>query len=466
MAGALFIIDSDAARRGAFAERLRRRYHKTVEFGESANALAAIRDQRPAMVLIAADQPAPLGIELCRIIKTEAVDAVGAPPVLLVSFEGAEIARSGALDAGADDILVLPRDDEAMLARLRSIQRSQTVSEELELRRASALDLGIECEDGDGGRPQVLIIEPNGLRDGMDGRHLAALIEPVVSADCVVAHGDFDALRRLEKNPPDAVIVAEASASAAEETGFREEARAVDLIRAIAAVDAARHAPILYLLKRAPSVTGSREAAAALDAGALDCAYLDPAGEELSLRLRGHLARKRDADRLRRVVDEGLRQAIRDSLTHLHNRRYLDAHFQRRLSRSREISAPLSVLIFDIDDFKSINDRLGLAGGDEALRRFASLLSDEVRAADLVARYGGDEFVVVMSDTTEAQAAAASDRLRRRIAQEMPSHFGLTACVGIAEAGEADARAEDVFDRADAALRAAKKARKARREQA
>ncbi|MEL6795010.1 MAG: GGDEF domain-containing protein, partial [Pseudomonadota bacterium] len=146
--------------------------------------------------------------------------------------------------------------------------------------------------------------------------------------------------------------------------------------------------------------------------------------------------------------------------------RYFEAHFQRRLDRSREIGAPLSVLIFDIDDFKLVNDRFGHQTGDETLRRFAAVLSQEVRAADLVARFGGDEFVVVMSDATETQARTAADRLRARIARETSASVHLSASVGIAEAVQTDLRAEDVFSRADAALMASKSRRREEAERA
>ena len=131
---------------------------------------------------------------------------------------------------------------------------------------------------------------------------------------------------------------------------------------------------------------------------------IDP--QELTARLRTQVRRKRYNDALRQSVTQSIEMAVTDGLTGLHNRRYLDNHMTTLFERASQRKRPLSFLITDIDKFKSINDTLGHDGGDEVLREFALRLRRQVRGADLVCRFGGEEFVVAMPDT-DAEVAGA-----------------------------------------------------------
>jgi diguanylate cyclase (GGDEF)-like protein len=104
--------------------------------------------------------------------------------------------------------------------------------------------------------------------------------------------------------------------------------------------------------------------------------------------------------------------AATDSLTGLPNRRTLDAKLTRELSRARRVGAPLSVLLLDLDGFKKLNDVQGHAAGDQALQDAAAAWSAQLRPNDLLCRTGGDEFAVVLPDTTEEWAGALAIRLR------------------------------------------------------
>ena len=104
-------------------------------------------------------------------------------------------------------------------------------------------------------------------------------------------------------------------------------------------------------------------------------------------------------------------QAITDSLTGLYNRRYLSSVLGREVARVRRTGSALSVLILDVDDFKSINDRFGHHEGDRVLRRVADALRSACRSTDLVVRWGGEEFAVILPDTDVFGAQQAAHRL-------------------------------------------------------
>ncbi len=104
-------------------------------------------------------------------------------------------------------------------------------------------------------------------------------------------------------------------------------------------------------------------------------------------------------------------QAARDPLTGLHNRRYFDDTLADHMEAARRYNRPLSLVFFDLDHFKAINDAQGHDAGDDALRRFATLLRATARKADIICRYGGDEFAVILPETNRENAQRFVERL-------------------------------------------------------
>ena len=158
--------------------------------------------------------------------------------------------------------------------------------------------------------------------------------------------------------------------------------------------------------------------------------------------------------------------AMRDPLTGLFNRRYIEQRMEEELLRLQRYGAPLSVLLFDIDNFKAVNDTEGHATGDKVLIAVARALADSVRQVDLVARFGGEEFLLVLPNTGLEAAELTGARLCRQVAA-MPgvaTDGGGIVRVTIS-GGVAAARADDrvwaaTVERADGALYAAKGAGK------
>ena len=154
--------------------------------------------------------------------------------------------------------------------------------------------------------------------------------------------------------------------------------------------------------------------------------------------------------------------AITDPLTGLYNRRYMESHIGTLVEQAVTRGKPLTVLVLDIDYFKSINDTHGHDAGDDVLREFAIRIRKSIRGIDLACRYGGEEFVVVMPETDMAVATVVAERLRRRIATDpFPIQQGaravdVTISIGIAALGRDDTAAR-VIKRADQALYRAKR---------
>ncbi|HEY5637434.1 MAG TPA: GGDEF domain-containing protein [Burkholderiales bacterium] len=157
-----------------------------------------------------------------------------------------------------------------------------------------------------------------------------------------------------------------------------------------------------------------------------------------------------------------VRSALTDPLTGLSNRAGFEREFERELSRIARKGTPFSVVMFDLDHFKQINDRFGHAAGDKALRFFADLLARTVRTHDVAARYGGEEFVLLMPGTERAEALHVAGRVRERLAAR-PVDVGrdqvpLTVSGGVATYGEQGKDFDALLKAADDALYAAKSA--------
>ena len=163
------------------------------------------------------------------------------------------------------------------------------------------------------------------------------------------------------------------------------------------------------------------------------------------------------------LFDRVKSMATRDALTGLYNYGYFKEALHYEVERSRRYKTPLSLLFLDIDDFKRVNDTLGHVKGDKIMRQVAAVLKKGIRQADLLCRYGGDEFVMILSQTPPDQAMVLAERLRQRIvessAKRLESRLQITVSIGVAGLGPGMS-AEDLIKASDAAHYRAKQAGK------
>lgn len=199
----------------------------------------------------------------------------------------------------------------------------------------------------------------------------------------------------------------------------------------------------------------------ALERGAQDYLCKGRCSSETLVRaLRYSIQRQQIQGENRQLLTELARQARHDGLTGILNRRSLVTELEKEWNRVARSGEAFSCVMVDVDFFKRVNDSHGHAAGDLVLQTIANLLSSACRTMDIPGRYGGEEFLVLLPDTTEAGALAWAERLRQSLAATPISIndeiIHVTASFGVAERGTALEQSEQLVDQADQALRLAK----------
>lgn len=171
------------------------------------------------------------------------------------------------------------------------------------------------------------------------------------------------------------------------------------------------------------------------------------------------LARTRTLLEFKAYLDVCEEAAFTDHMTGLANRRRFERQLEREVGRTMRYGHPFSLLMIDIDNFKNLNDSFGHDVGDDAIRRIGKVLREGTRGIDLAARIGGEEFAVLLVETSQEGAIEVAERLRLAIrALEIPSAGQITASFGVAECPIDAQTANDILKAADVALYEAKRA--------
>ncbi|MFY0633245.1 MAG: diguanylate cyclase [Vannielia sp.] len=403
MPGKVLIVDDVPTNRVALKVKLAAACYDVVASSTGQDIVSLVRTIRPRLVMLDADRPGAPGLAACRALRAD--EELSGIPIIASGAPAEGVARAelmrAALEAGADAFLPKPIEETQLLARIRNLMRMREVSEELRLRDTTSRALGFAEEAEEFARPSRIALVARDIATAQSWRDaLASLLPHRISV--------LDRHSALNETTPalqDIYVIA---------ADLRHEGDGLHLMSELRSRRWSRHAAALVVL----SGPDPALAAMALDLGAADLIEAPVDGRELAVRLTTLVARKREHDRLRRRVRDGLKLAVTDSLTGLYNRRYALSHLARLSDRARETGKCFAVMVLDLDRFKLVNDRHGHAAGDMVLRAVARRISDNLRNVDMVARIGGEEFLVAMPDTTEEEARAAAHRLCRLIDAE------------------------------------------------
>jgi two-component system cell cycle response regulator len=444
MTARVLVVDDVELNVKLLEAKLSSEYFQVIPAYNGPTALELADSELPDIILLDVMMPRMDGFEVCRRLKAN--PRTTDIPVVMVTALSDIADRLRGLEAGADDFLTKPVNDIALFARVRSLVRLKRMMEELRLREEICGRFGSQDEHADHAEAisgaRILMVE----QQGFGASRIADTLAPIAAQVRQVNSGE-DAQRVLDDSYELIIL----SLSMADGDPLR-------LVSQWRASEGSRQLPILLLADEGELP----RLAKGLDLGANDYLIRPVDRNELLARVRSQVRRKRLQDRLRENYRRSLSLALTDELTGLYNRRYVVAHLEELVARvNAEGITDTSLMMFDIDHFKSVNDQYGHPGGDDALRQIADRALRGVRSIDLVARLGGEEFLIVMPETSLDAAVHVANRLRRSVADEpflihtIGEHRPITISAGIAIARPGDT-VDTLLQRADDALYQAK----------
>jgi two-component system cell cycle response regulator len=445
MSARVLVVDDIPANVKLLEARLSAEYFDVVTAVSGADALTICERAECDVVLLDVMMPDMDGFEVCRRLKSNPV--THHIPVVMVTALDQPSDRVKGLQSGADDFLTKPVSDVALIARVRSLARLKMMTDELRMRAVTSRDIGIESPERDavadtGLQGKILIVDDRPA----SAERIHGMLQGAHTVD--IETDPNEALFHAAEGNYDLVIVSLAL----------ENFDGLRLCSQVRSLERTRNVAILAIA----DADNNTRLVRGLEIGVNDYLTRPIDKNELMARVRTQIRKKRYTERLRDNVQMSIEMAITDALTGLFNRRYMETHVGTLVEQATSRGKPLTVLVLDIDYFKSINDSWGHDAGDDVLREFAVRIRKSIRGIDLACRYGGEEFVVVMPETDMAVATMVAERLRRRIASEpFPIQQGarsveVTISIGIATLGR-DEDAAMVFKRADQALYRAKR---------
>jgi len=400
----IMVVDDSATMRAIIQKELELVGYEVVGFGDGVEALSALRWMRqlPALITLDIDMPRMNGFTCCEQIRAwEEQGVIGQPasliPVLFVSANDTFDNRSRGFHLGSMEFISKPFARGDLTLAVNKMLRPQStfagmtalvVDDNQSLRRmvGSCLErIGLGVIEAENGRQAFELIKEN----------VAQIDIGIVDYDMPVMRGDEF-------------------------------------------IHLARQFPEVELLPML-SLSGTGETQAVLRmfrAGASDYLVKPFIAEELLARVQVHLQLRRHMKHLEEMNRNLYDKAVNDPLTGLRNKRYFQEAFEEMFAQAQRIGSDLSCLFFDLDHFKQVNDSCGHAFGDYVLKTIGSLVKSNVRIGDLAARFGGEEFVVVLPNTGVEQAMVVAEKIRILVESNPFSDQGrqwpVTVSIGVA----------------------------------
>lgn len=444
MSARILIVDDVAANRIVQQARLVAAFYDPILAADGATGLAIARDERPDLVLLDLGLPDISGLDVLHGLRSD--PATRDIPVIALTATGDAAERLAAFAAGADDVMDRPANERLLLARLRNLLRLKAESDfpAPDALAAAGLSEAPAAFEPQGTVALVATQTPpmDHLRDALAGQ----------LRDRLVVLSRREALADIAADPgcnslPEVFIL---------QDDGRNPSATLRLLSELKSRQATRHAAVCVM---GPAGEGD-EAAMAFDLGADDAVGPSVTAEELALRTRGLLRRKRQSDRRRARMQDGLRLAMLDPLTGLYNRRYAAPQLTAVAARARAEGTPFAVMVMDLDRFKQVNDLYGHAAGDQVLIEVARRLTGNLRDTDVLARIGGEEFLAILPGSCMKNARRVAERLCQvmdddPIRLQSGEELHITVSIGVAVAGGAGASGfaiEGLVEQADLAL--------------
>jgi two-component system cell cycle response regulator len=456
----VILVDDSASARKLLSQKLGDEGHEVIEFAKASDAAERALAEPPSAVVTDLWMPGISGLQLCRLLRSEPVTAH--VPVVLLTASDDRRSRFWAKNAGATayvtkgeiDRLLMIVGDAITMSRPAPSTHASATRGSIPERLSQLLDVAL-FESTVAGAVRALSQHSEDVEALFSG--LATLASEVIGYRWLALTSEANA-PRLYVHAHTAIEEA-AEREARDALGIhklperrKDKESALFMLADSRAVESDwSAAPIQQPVRFGDGMMGSIAISPGRrGASTEDRRFLSILGSELGGPLR-----------MVSLMMESRRLASTDSLTGLYNRRAFAQAIDAARKKSPTALLPLSVILLDIDHFKKVNDTLGHDAGDAVLQGVARVLSSMARKSDVVARWGGEEFVIALTHTAEAGTRIAAERVRRAIADakyQLPNGelVSATASLGLASALDEHWTLEDLLTRADKALYSAK----------
>jgi len=445
MSALVLVVDDLPANVKLLELKLTNEYYDVVTARDGFEAIEQAKKHKPDLILLDVMMPGMDGFETCKKFKED--KDISHIPVVMVTALSDVADRVRGLEAGADDFLTKPINDIALFARVKSLIRIKLLLDELRLRDKTGLQMGVLQEgentftqDVSGSKILVVdddIVQIKRINENLSKEYIVEAVSKPEGSMNIAINGDFDL-----------IIV---NTQLTDMDGLR-------LASHFKGQEETRHVPVLMLVDE----DDTRIMTKGLELGVNDYIILPVDYNEMSARVKTQIRRKKYQDALKSNYQQTISRAITDGLTGLYNRHYLDVHLENMVRQSLLNNKTLSLMIMDMDHFKSVNDNYGHDVGDQVLKQLSEIIIKTVRSTDLAARFGGEEFVVLMPETDSKQANDAAERLRKNVEShdfKVTHQVGMinkTVSIGVSFLDEMGDTSQALLKRADSALYQAK----------
>jgi two-component system cell cycle response regulator len=438
MPGRILIADSIANNRIALKATLVSEYFEAICIDDAESLSQSVLKYQPDLILLATNLGKQDGYAICKNIKLNAFSAH--IPVILYSNSKTQIDWGKALVNLVDDIHVFPKNRTKLISRIRYLYRQKVELDALKTHANAAEQFGfnditVEFPSQRLKKSRIAVVNHPTHQSRFE-------LDPLVgkqyslSAQC----------SPLDVSPKTDLIILQGADSQCQ------------LLSDLQANPNTRNVPIMCLLDKVAGAHPKR----LHELGATDCMLAYNEIQHINTRIQSMIAIHQHKLKLQDLLGKRVKEAFVDPLTGLYNRRHAHQYLTKCFNASQKGNRKLVVMMLDIDNFKSINDTLGHASGDEILKQISERLSENVRQIDMIARVGGEEFLVLVPDASMPRAMLIAERLRRLVeSKPFSAHSGkvsrkITVSIGIAKKEKHHNYATDLINCADQALYKAK----------
>lgn len=447
MPGRILIFDPQVTNRLMLKSQLTRDFFEVALAADAAELNESLRFGAPDLVMVSYD--AELSVEFANIhwIKSQAKTA-HVPIVFLHNGQDPTL-WDAAHDCLVDDVMAYTTQRWLMASRVNMLIRGKEKIDALISRQLAISQMGFA---------ETPVAYPPPVSRGvvLDVSRALAMFDPQFQqALATKLSSDFPML----------------SLNSRAEQGAKSRAADIAIVDEFTLGRTAAFTAICDLRKTSPSSettilytcdTNTPNATRALELGAQEFTPSNGSVTQMACHLRRLIWQKQMLFRTERAVSNHLKSALIDPLTGVYNRRYAQQYLGQLVQQNGQSGGTVTAMILDLDRFKSVNDTYGHLTGDRVLKETAKRLARNIRSADLLSRIGGEEFLIVLSDTSSDTLRDIAERLRLAVSQkpfvcENGSQISISASIGVSSVEQSGwSNAQAVIDSADRALYRAK----------